>query len=217
MSRMIDLIKQSAVPATVMRSAARGALSLPPSEIVEILVYLSGHSMFGEQARLSLAGFDTNSMQAIAADSHTPLEVLQYFGSPKNVRAALLPALLQNSSFPHTLLLELAQSHSRDVLGAMISSQRVRGDVQTLRVLHENPALDPEQKLHVEAELHALRPAEPASEDLLAIESEVASYMKEHAAEIEAEQAKAFELTDLSEDEKRELSAHQVEAESEKP
>lgn len=216
MSRMIELIKQSAVPATVMRSAARGALSLPASEIVEILVYLSGHSMFGEQARLSLAGFDTSSMLAIAGDPSTPVEVLQYLGAPGNVRPALLPALLQNPSFPQKMLLELAQSHSRDVLSAMISSKRVRADAEVLRVLHENPAIESEQKLQVEAELHALRPSDVSSEDLLAIESEVASYMKEHAAEIEAEQAKAFELTDLSEDEKRELT-HAAAPEDEKP
>jgi len=43
MARMIDLIREAAVPANLMRSAARGALSLPapaahwPSELGEIL------------------------------------------------------------------------------------------------------------------------------------------------------------------------------------
>ena len=40
MSRMIDLIRSSAVPATLVQAAARGALSLPPREMLEILVYL---------------------------------------------------------------------------------------------------------------------------------------------------------------------------------
>jgi hypothetical protein len=212
---MIDLIKQSAVPATVMRSAARGALSLPPSEIVEILVYLSGHSLFGEQARLSLAGFDTNAMKSIASDPATAPQVLHYLGSPQNIRPTLLPALLENDAFPQKMLLDLAQSHSRDVLSAMVSSKRVRNDADVLRVLHDNPALPEEQKLQVSAELHALQPSAQAGEDVLAIESEVANYIKEHAAEIEAEQAKGFQLTDLSEDEKHELATPVVQPKTE--
>jgi hypothetical protein len=212
---MIELIRQSAVPATVMRSAARGALSLPPSEIVEILVYLSGHSLFGEQARLSLAGFDPSSMQAIASDPGTPPEVLEYLGSPANVRPAILPTLLENPSFPPKILLTLAQSHSRDILAAMAGSRRVRTNADVLRVLHDNPALGSQEKLQVQADLHALRPGEQASDDVLAIESELANYMKEHAGEIEAEQAKSFELTDLSEDEKRELATHVAEQKAE--
>ena len=58
MPRMIDMIRQAAVPATLMRAAARGALSLPESETIEILVYLANHPLFGEQARLTLAGWD---------------------------------------------------------------------------------------------------------------------------------------------------------------
>ena len=215
MSRMIELIKQSAVPATVMRSAARGALSLPPSEIVEILVFLSGHSLFGEQARLSLAGFDTASLQSIARDPDTAPEVLQYLASPQNVRPALLPGLLANPAVPPKALLELAQSRSRDVLAAMVASKRVREDIEVLRVLHDNPALSEDESLQVSAELHALQPSADASEDVLAIESEVAAYMKEHAAEIQAEQAKSFELTDLSEDEKRELATHSAQPKDE--
>ena len=54
MARMIDLIKQSAVPANVMRSAARGALALSAAEMVEILVYLTTNQVF---AQLSLKVF----------------------------------------------------------------------------------------------------------------------------------------------------------------
>jgi hypothetical protein len=211
-SRMIELIKQSAVPAPVMRSAARGALSLPPSEIIEILVYLSGHALFGEQARLSLAGFDTKSMQQVAGDSQTPVEVLEYLASPKNLRPALLPALLENPLLPQKALLELAQSHSVDVLTMMISSPRVNDDAAVLETLRDNAAVSAALKSQAEARLQGVRGAGEldSAGDLLEIESEVAEYIHEHAEEIAAEQSKAFELTDVSEDEKRELAAQEA-------
>jgi hypothetical protein len=52
-----------------MQSAARGALSVPPAETIEILVHLALHNkLFGEQARLTLAGWDEKASLAAAAD-----------------------------------------------------------------------------------------------------------------------------------------------------
>ena len=74
---MLDLIRESAVPPSVMRSASHGALSLPADEIVEILVYLSQHQLFGEQARLSLAGLkkSCNRSQVIPKRRHRYLSI----------------------------------------------------------------------------------------------------------------------------------------------
>ena len=75
MPRMIDLIRASAVPATLMQSAAKGALSVPPGEMIEILVYLSSHKLFGEQARLTLAGWELQASLAAASDPKTSAEI----------------------------------------------------------------------------------------------------------------------------------------------
>jgi len=213
---MIDLIKESAVPATVMRSAARGALSLPAVEMVEILVYLSGHHLFGEQARLSLAGFDQNAMKEVAADPLTPVPVLEYLASPQNVRPTLLPLLLENSSLPEPSLLELAQSKAAGTLAAMLASERARGSHTLLETLLTNHELDANLRMLATDLLARLSsvgedvlPAEPAPAiDVLGIEEDVGKYLQEHEAEIKAEEAKTFELTDLTEDEKKELHAH---------
>ena len=91
MARMIDLIRASAVPANLMNSASKGALSVPPREMIEILVYLAVHNkVFGEQAQLTLAGWDEAASRAAAGDSTTPKEVLEYLISPKNLRPVLL-------------------------------------------------------------------------------------------------------------------------------
>ncbi|HWR16380.1 MAG TPA: hypothetical protein VN577_16275 [Terriglobales bacterium] len=212
MSRMIELIRQSAVPATVMRSAARGALSLPAGEMVEILVYLSHNPTFSDQARLSLAGFDLESMKQVASDAKTPVEVFEYLGVPENVRPAILPILLDNPALPHHVLLQLALSHSQEILSVMAGNKRVQADLPVLRTLFSNHALPLDAKAQIEPLLnasdHAGKDSEYSEEDLLEIEGDIARYLTEHATEIAAEEAKGFELIDLTEEEKHELVAH---------
>lgn len=217
---MIELIKQSAVPAAVMRSAARGALSLPPAEMVEILVHLSSHHMFGEQAKLSLAGYDSGAMRQVAADPATPPYVIDYLASPENVRAEILASVLANPNLSQSCILQLALSHSNAVLDAMIESPRVQRDASVLRVLASNESLTGEQHKEVQRLLHPLDPArveiphnvESSPDDILEIENELSRYFAEHAAEIAAEEAKGFDLTDLTDDEKREIIAHRAKA-----
>jgi hypothetical protein len=212
---MIELIKQSAVPATVMRSAARGALSLPAVEVVEILVFLSSHHVFGDQAKLTIAAYDADSLRNVAADPATPHEVLEYLASPENTRIVLLPALLENPAVSHSALLQLALSHSQEVLQAMVSSPRIHRDLSLLRTLHSNHAMTSVDRIRVESFMAAAEPhhaTESSKEDVLEIEEEVSKYLTEHAAEIAAEEAKSFELVDLSEDEKKELHAHREKA-----
>jgi len=58
MSRMIDAVRKSALPSNMMQFAARGALMVPPAEMIEILVYLAVHNpVFGSQAKATLAGW----------------------------------------------------------------------------------------------------------------------------------------------------------------
>lgn len=207
---MIDLIKESAVPANVMRSAARGALSLPPGEMVEILVYLAGHHLFGEQAQLSLAGYDEKSMHAIAVDPQTPVPVLEYLAAAENVRPALLPDLLQNPSLPQMALLQLAMCQSSNVLAIMAASPRTKSDLALARTLYANDALPRNSASELKAifgeEVETLK----QSGDVLNIEDEIQKYVTKHAREIAASEAQEFALSDESDDEKQELQIHRV-------
>jgi len=142
MSRMIDLIRASAVPANLMQSAAKGSLSVPPREMIEILVYLAVHNkVFSEQAQLTLAGWDEAASRAVAGDSATSREVLDYLISPKNLRPALLPALLANPSVAEESLLEIAPVGGRDVVEMMLNSDRVNRSETILNALLLNPHL----------------------------------------------------------------------------
>ena len=100
--------------------------------------------------------------------------------------------------------MQLAVSPSKEVHAAMVASSRVRQEPSLLRALAANKAITLELKTRLEALLPD-RPPSTEEGDVLEIESEISRYVAEHAAEIAAEAAKAYELTDLTEDEKREL------------
>ena len=119
---------------------------------MRVLVYLAEHNkIFGEQARLTLAGWDETSAQAIASDPKTPKEVLDYWLSPKNLRSALVPLLLENDSVPLGKLAELATALEGEWIDAMLASPRVRGSRQLLTDLSSNKELSGVQSARIQA------------------------------------------------------------------
>jgi len=156
---MIDLIRASAVPANLVQSAARGALSIPPEEMIEILVYLATkNKVFAERARLTLAGWDEVSSQAAAADPRCPKEVLEYLIDPENLRPVLLPALLENPSVPDETIVKLAASSSRSIAETILESKRVNRSRTILAALGLNPNLTEVQSSAVTEKALSLEP-----------------------------------------------------------
>jgi len=141
MHRMLDLVRASALPSHQMMSASKGALRLPPEEMVEILVYLTDHKIFGEPARMTLAGWDEVSSKAIASDPKTPKEVLDYWLAPKNLRASLFPLLLENAAVRPSKLAELGSTLKGEWIDAMIASPRVKSLRQVLTEMSANKNL----------------------------------------------------------------------------
>jgi hypothetical protein len=223
MSRMIDLIRASAVPANLVQSAAKGSLSVPAGEMIEILVHLAVHNrVFSEQAQLTLAGWDEAASSTAASDPKTPKEVLGYLISPQNLRPVLLPALLANPSVPEEAVLELAPKASRDSVEIMLKSDRVNQSVEILKALLSNLNLTGIQSEMIRNKIEPPAPEVPQPEArTLVAESEakgasseevfqsasgdevqeaetvldegVLAYMKEHENEIAAEADHAFQ------------------------
>jgi hypothetical protein len=209
---MIDLIRSSTANSSVMQTAARGALSIPPQEMIEILVYLATQTkIFAERARLTLAGWDEATSRAAAADPSTPKEVLAYMITPGNLRPTLLPSLLENPAVPEKSLVELAASASRYMVETLVKSPRINQSKTILTALSSNPHLNPGQTSAVAEKLSSLASAtiseaesklaspeattkadspETASDDVP--EEAIAAYLSEHAAEISAEADKPF-------------------------
>ena len=216
MPRMIDLIRASAVPSNLMQSAARGALAVPPQEMIEILVHLAVHNkVFGDQARLTLAGWDEVSSRAAASAPNTSKEVLQYFIASENLRPALLPALLENPSLDEATLAEAAGSASREVVEAMLKSGRINHSEKILSSLSSNPNLTGIETTNIKNKLASgiaapvnsqaeeervdeddVMPEMPADEpagpeDVL--DEALMAYFAEHEKEITANQDKPFQ------------------------
>jgi hypothetical protein len=158
MARQIDLIRASKLPSNMMQFAARGALSVPPEESIEIMVYLAKHNkVFGDLARMTLAGWDEKSSLAAASNPDTPREVLDYLISPENIRPKLLPALVENPSIPDIVLSKFAISASQESIAAMLQSARVRASLGILNTLRSNPYLKSEEAATIAKLLQAGR------------------------------------------------------------
>jgi hypothetical protein len=222
MQRIIDQIRASKLPSGMMQFAARGALQVPAAENIEILVHLALHNkVFGELAKMTLAGWDEKACLAAAADPKTSREVLDYFIAPDNLRPKLLPALIENSSVPAGELVKLAVSGLAETLETLLASERVRSLDSVLEALKANPYLKLEQAQKIE-KLTAPAAAAPTAEDASSVgvadsawvseatgteteeadstletgpenEETASAYMKEHAHEIAAEGDKPFQ------------------------
>jgi len=151
MARVIDQIRASKLPSSMMQFAARGALQVPAAENIEILVHLALHNkVFGELARMTLAGWDEKACRAAAADPQTSRQVLDYFIAPDNLRPALLPALLENPAIPEEQLAKLAGSAMRETIEAMLKSARIQSLPSVLKALQRNPYLKKEESLIID-------------------------------------------------------------------
>src|SRR6266496_670992 len=222
MSRMIDLIRVSALPSNLMQSASRGALKVPPDETLEILVHLAiKNPIFGQQARMTLASWDEAASRAAAANPKTSKEVLEYLINPHNLRPALLPALLENPSIREGLLVDLMASPSKEIIEAMLKSPRITRSPRLLDELKKNPHVVGHKADHLEQKLAAmpamrelggsdeLAPGEVilnaedgwvtgmADGDEVEVSAEaedegIKAYLSDHSAEIAAEGDKPF-------------------------
>ena len=216
MARILDLIRSSQVPSNLMQFAARGALAVPPEETIEILVHLALHNrLFGEQARLTLAGWDEKTSKAAASDPNTSAEVLKYFVSPENLRIALLPELAENQSVEEDALDDLAVSGSRSVVECLLVSRRVTNSRRLLEALQSNPILRPNELAEigrkltgeeavVVAESFEESPVEESPETNApdeVVENTVTKYLEENAAELEVEKDKPFQPIGLGNEE----------------
>ena len=162
--RMIDQVRKSQMSSQMMQAAARGALAVQPGEMMEILVHLALHSkIFGEQARMTLAGWNEKASIGVAADPATSKEVLGYLVSPKNLRPALLPALLQNPSVEQETLLELAATGARWVVESLLGIETAKKSSTLMTALQGNPRLRANELANLTNPTHGTAPSAPTA------------------------------------------------------
>ena len=169
MGRHLDLVRRSALPSHQMMTAAKGALHVPVEEMVEILVFLAeNNKIFGEQARMTLAGWDEKSAKEIVSNPATPKEVLDYWTSPKNLRQALFPLLLENPSVSANKLSLIGSTLKGEWIDMMLASPRVRSARAILSDINTNKGLSGAQTARLQ-ELITGKSAAPAVESKTAV------------------------------------------------
>jgi hypothetical protein len=181
--------------------------------MIEILVHIANHNkVFGQQARVTLAGWELKSSLAAASNPGTPQEVLDYFIAPENLRPALLPSLLENPTIKNEVLLGMAAHGSREVVDAMRDSSRVKNSPEILRALAGNPnssraevpqpletpsVEEPQQSAPEHEELSPGGPSpdvsHPEDDNILEEDAAVDAFLTEHAHELSLEGEKPFQ------------------------
>jgi hypothetical protein len=197
MSSILDQIKNNAVPAGVMRIAAKGALPVPPGEMLQILVYLTNNPVLGQEATLTLAAWDLEAARKVMTDPNAPPEVLGYYWTESNRRSALMPALIENPTISESLLMEAASSGNRELVALLMASPRARNSPAIAEAIAANPAFTREELEQLRAAYEpvpsppAAVPAATTREDEEAEAAHQAWYPK-YAGEIAAEEGKEY-------------------------
>jgi hypothetical protein len=168
-----------------------------------VLVYMAQHPLFGQDARMTLAGWDAQSaLEVLNKDTATP-EVLLYYWQPENRRPVLMPTLIENPAIPENLLMELADTASRETVKMLLASVRARTTPGVVEAMLGNANLTPEeaqelQKREPEAEAVPQQMEQTLEEFEVVPDPESAAaleaFQREHAAAIAAEEGKPFEL-----------------------
>lgn len=150
------------MPSHTMQTAARGALAVPAAEMIEILVHLAQHNkVFGQTAKMTLAGWDEAACRGVAADPHTPKEVLDYWLDVANLRPALFPALLENPTSSQASLAIIAESAKPEIIELFKKSPRAEQSTVIKNALAANPHLQVKQAAVAAAPVAA--PAKPTA------------------------------------------------------
>jgi hypothetical protein len=182
---MVELIRKGAAPASMMRRAARGELSLPASEAIEILVALAANRTLGREAEQTLAGWDEASLAEVAGNAEISMEVLLYLLRNQGQRPALVEALCENPALALEELEVTASRSGEEVLRAMARSRRVRSSSRLLGLMAENPASEPARP--------QLAQWLAAAQDNEA-EDVATNFLAHHANEVTQEDSQPFEL-----------------------
>ena len=200
MSNILDQIKRNAVPAGVLRSAAKGALPLPPGEMLEILVYLTQNPVFAQEARMTLAGWDVLAAVEVVSDPAASPDVIAYYWTESNRRSSLMPALIENTAVSENLLIEVAATCRREIVSLMLSSPRARSSPAVVAALCSNPSLTPEELKELQTPEEPAPAAAPVTHDD-DVAAALHAWHQAHADEIAAEEGKPFELVGKNEHE----------------
>lgn len=129
-------------------AAARGALPLPPEDLLEVFVVLSQNS--DEELRTtalkSLNEFDAARMRQVVSLKETPADVLQYLCTWRGGKTEVYEAMVLNDATPDQGIKELARWHKEAAVLELIAinQERMIRFPDIITALLDNHASTPE-------------------------------------------------------------------------
>lgn len=193
MPRMIDLVRASALPNNLVQSMAKGAIALPPREVVEILVYLATHNPeVKETAQKTLAGWNETQLRTIIADPKVPREVAKYFDKPMTAAPAPNMVGVVDKTPSVGAELEITEEDLSVETPMAERLEEILGEKVEANAEEVGPVVA--EATVAEAAVAEERTAEAALPEVTVAEEEVVTvFMKEHEHELAAEADKPFE------------------------
>ncbi len=147
-SPIIAAIRSGSAPAPARLAAARGALPLPPEDLLEILVVLCQDKDVDlrSTAIKSLNEFDAGRMQEVVKLKTTPTDVLLYLCTWRGGKKDFYEAMVLNDATPDQGMSELARWNKDGSLLELIAinQERMIRHPEIISALIENKASTPE-------------------------------------------------------------------------
>ena len=205
-SELMEQIRADMVPPAVLRSAARGQLSLPPHEMLEVLVELRTHYQVGRTAQETLYQWPDESVLEVCANPDTAVSVLQYFFVARGARRNILRAVAANPNLPDEFMRHAATGGSDAMLRDLLDLERVRNSSLLLRNMLVNHNASDETRMEAQRWLGRFTGSEgDSASDIGESEEEIAAYFAAFRDQIDAEEGLSFELTNSTPGEEDDL------------
>ncbi len=147
-SPIIAAIRSGSAPAPAKMAAARGALPLPPEDLLEILVVMCQDQDVDlrSTALKSLNEFDADRMRQVVKLTTTPIDILLYLCTWRGGKKDFYEAIVLNDSTPDTGMSELARWNKDGSLLELIAinQERMIRHPEIISALIANKASTPE-------------------------------------------------------------------------
>jgi hypothetical protein len=140
----VKAIITGTAPRPARLAAARGILPLPPNDLLEVLVALTGNedAELAENAKSTLASQDSNELQNVFKSDEVAPQVLNFYAERENLPKEIYEAILTNQNTPATTVVKFASSTKSGELLEFISfnQQLLIQTPAIIEAIVQNPA-----------------------------------------------------------------------------
>ncbi len=139
-----ERILSGQAPEPLLRAAARGAVPVPPVELIRLQVFLAagGNAGLAQEAHSGLMERHGDEFLAVVGDAACEPQVLDWVSRHRRDDLELMAAVVGHARTPNRALLDLAGGAGGDLLDRMLDNQvRLLQSPELVAALDANPAM----------------------------------------------------------------------------